>query len=86
MFHYVVLDNRTSLNKTWLLQVLEAMTNVLVGFVVVSFSVNTVGVPKRMFVVPGIVKLSAKDCVLLVLSKGLRFPVTIFAKIGIWRP
>jgi len=86
VFRYVSSADGTSFKQAWFLQVLEALANVLVGFVGMSLSGATKNIPQRMFAVSGMAQVSAKACTSLALANGLSFPVATLAKSGKMAP
>jgi solute carrier family 35 (UDP-galactose transporter), member B1 len=66
----------------WFLQVLEALANVIVGFVGMSVTGATKGIPLKMFAISGAAQVTAKACTSLALANGLSFPVATLAKSG----
>jgi len=70
----------------WFLQVLEALANVIVGFVGMSLVGATQGIPLKMFAISGAAQVSAKSCTSLALANGLSFPVATLAKSGKMAP
>lgn len=85
VFRYVAADG-TSFKQAWFLQVLEALANVLIGFVGMQITGPTVGIPLRMFAISGAAQVSAKACTSLALANGLSFPVATLAKSGKMAP
>lgn len=72
--------------QAWFLQVLEALANVIVGFVGMQLTGPTAGIPKKMFAISGAAQVSAKACTSLALANGLSFPVATLAKSGKMAP
>jgi solute carrier family 35 (UDP-galactose transporter), member B1 len=72
--------------QAWFLQVLEALANVIVGFVGMSLTGATKGIPFKMFAISGAAQVSAKSCTSLALANGLSFPVATLAKSGKMAP
>jgi solute carrier family 35 (UDP-galactose transporter), member B1 len=68
--------------QAWFLQVLEALANVIVGFVGMSVTGATKGIPLKMFGISGAAQVTAKACTSLALANGLSFPVATLAKSG----
>ena len=85
VFRYTAADG-TSFKQAWFLQVLEALANVLVGFVGMQISGPTSGVPLTMFGISGAAQVTAKACTSLALANGLSFPVATLAKSGKMAP
>ena len=85
VFRYKASDG-TSFQQAWLLQVLEALANVVIGFVGMQLTGPTKGIPLRMFGISGASQVSAKACTSLALANGLSFPVATLAKSGKMAP
>ncbi|GMI30587.1 hypothetical protein TeGR_g2131 [Tetraparma gracilis] len=68
--------------QAWFLQVLEALANVLVGFLGMKASGATPNLPLREFAISGTTQVSAKAFTSLALANGLSFPVATLAKSG----
>lgn len=85
VFRYTAADGG-SFRQAWFLQVLEALANVIVGFVGMQIVGPTPGVPLRMFGISGAAQVSAKACTSLALANGLSFPVATLAKSGKMAP
>ena len=85
VFRYTAADG-SQFKQAWFLQVLEALANVIVGFVGMQFTGPTKGLPLRMFAVSGAAQVSAKACTSLALANGLSFPVATLAKSGKMAP
>ena len=81
VFRYVAADG-TKFQQAWFLQVLEAAANVLVGFVGMTITGATQGIPLKMFGISGAAQVSAKAMTSLALANGLSFPVATLAKSG----
>jgi len=79
VFLYKAEDGR-AFTYTWFLTVLETFANVLVGFVGLSVTGRTKGIPLMMFAISGCCQLGAKVSTNLALVNGLSFPVAILAK------
>jgi len=86
VFRYVSPTDSTKFTQAWFLQVLEALANVIVGFVGMSLMGATPGIPKGMFAISGASQVSAKACTSLALANGLSFPVATLAKSGKMAP
>jgi hypothetical protein len=71
VFRYTASDG-SSFKQAWFLQVLEALANVLVGFVGMQIAGPTKGVPLAMFGVSGAAQVTAKACTSLALANGTR--------------
>jgi len=85
VFRYTAEDG-ASFRQAWFLQVLEALANVVIGFIGMQITGPTAGIPKRMFVISGAAQVSAKACTSLALANGLSFPVATLAKSGKMAP
>lgn len=85
VFRYTAEDG-TQFKQAWLLQVLEALANVLIGFVGMQLTGPTAGMPKKAFAISGAAQVSAKACTSLALANGLSFPVATLAKSGKMAP
>mmetsp|Transcript_11599 Transcript_11599/g.25924 ORF Transcript_11599/g.25924 Transcript_11599/m.25924 type:complete len:325 (-) Transcript_11599:85-1059(-) len=85
VFRYATEDG-TTFTQAWLLQVLEALANVVIGFVGMQLSGPTKGIPLRMFAISGASQVTAKACTSLALANGLSFPVATLAKSGKMAP
>mmetsp|Transcript_11430 Transcript_11430/g.21130 ORF Transcript_11430/g.21130 Transcript_11430/m.21130 type:complete len:392 (+) Transcript_11430:105-1280(+) len=85
VFRYTAADG-TQFKQAWLLQVLEALANVAIGFVGMQLSGATPGIPKKAFAISGASQVSAKACTSLALANGLSFPVATLAKSGKMAP
>jgi UDP-galactose transporter B1 len=85
VFRYVSADG-ASFKQAWFLQVLEALANVIIGFVGMQITGATKGIPLRMFGISGAAQVSAKACTSLALANGLSFPVATLAKSGKMAP
>lgn len=85
VFRYVSPDGN-SFKQAWFLQVMEALANVIVGFLGMQLTGPTKGIPLRMFGISGAAQVSAKACTSLALANGLSFPVATLAKSGKMAP
>merc|ERR1711862_433771 len=85
VFRYTAADG-SSFKAAWFLQVLEALANVVIGFLGMQLSGPTAGIPKQMFAISGAAQVSAKACTSLALANGLSFPVATLAKSGKMAP
>mmetsp|Transcript_8496 Transcript_8496/g.17205 ORF Transcript_8496/g.17205 Transcript_8496/m.17205 type:complete len:390 (+) Transcript_8496:55-1224(+) len=81
VFRYTSPDG-TSFKQAWFLQVLEALANVVVGFIGLQLTGGTKGLPLKMFALSGTTQVSAKAFTSLALANGLSFPVATLAKSG----
>jgi len=86
VFRYVSPVDGTSFKQAWFLQVLEALANVVIGFLGMQLTGPTKGIPLRMFGISGAAQVSAKACTSLALANGLSFPVATLAKSGKMAP
>merc|ERR1712232_308700 len=66
--------------QAWFLQAVEALANVIVGFLGMMVTVRTVGLPLDKFALSGATQVAAKACTSLALANGLSFPVATLAK------
>jgi solute carrier family 35 (UDP-galactose transporter), member B1 len=85
VFRFVAPDG-AKFTQAWFLQVLEALANVIIGFIGMQLTGPTKGVPLRMFGISGAAQVSAKACTSLALANGLSFPVATLAKSGKMAP
>jgi len=85
VFRYEAADG-TQFKQAWFLQVLEALANVVIGFIGMQLSGPTKGIPLRMFGISGASQVTAKACTSLALANGLSFPVATLAKSGKMAP
>jgi len=85
VFRYVSPDG-ASFKQAWFLQVLEALANVVIGFIGMQLTGPTKGIPLPMFGISGAAQVSAKACTSLALANGLSFPVATLAKSGKMAP
>lgn len=85
VFRYVAEDG-AAFKQAWFLQVLEALANVVIGFIGMQITGPTSGIPLTMFGISGAAQVSAKACTSLALANGLSFPVATLAKSGKMAP
>lgn len=85
VFRYTSADG-TFFKQAWFLQVLEALANVIIGFIGMQLAGPTRGIPLPMFAISGAAQVSAKACTSLALANGLSFPVATLAKSGKMAP
>lgn len=85
VFRFVSEDG-ASFKQAWFLQVLEALANVVIGFIGMQITGPTKGIPLPMFAISGAAQVSAKACTSLSLANGLSFPVATLAKSGKMAP
>lgn len=86
VFRYASDVDGTSFKQAWFLQVLEALANVVIGFLGMQLTGPTKGIPLQMFGISGAAQVSAKACTSLALANGLSFPVATLAKSGKMAP
>jgi solute carrier family 35 (UDP-galactose transporter), member B1 len=86
VFRYSSPINGEKFTQAWLLQVLEALANVIIGFLGMQLTGPTKGIPLKMFAISGAAQVSAKACTSLALANGLSFPVATLAKSGKMAP
>jgi len=85
VFRFAAADG-TKFKQAWFLQVLEALANVIIGFIGMTIAGPTKGVPLKMFGISGASQVTAKACTSLALANGLSFPVATLAKSGKMAP
>jgi UDP-galactose transporter B1 len=85
VFRYTAADGST-FKHAWFLQVLEALANVVIGFLGMQLTGPTKGIPLKMFGISGAAQVTAKACTSLALANGLSFPVATLAKSGKMAP
>jgi len=85
VFRYKAADGST-FKQAWFLQVLEALANVIIGFLGMQATGPTKGIPLKMFGISGAAQVTAKACTSLALANGLSFPVATLAKSGKMAP
>eukprot|EP00586_Coscinodiscus_wailesii_P018972 CAMPEP_0172517920 /NCGR_PEP_ID=MMETSP1066-20121228/288911_1 /TAXON_ID=671091 /ORGANISM="Coscinodiscus wailesii, Strain CCMP2513" /LENGTH=323 /DNA_ID=CAMNT_0013300133 /DNA_START=274 /DNA_END=1245 /DNA_ORIENTATION=+ len=86
VFRYTSPTDSATFKAAWFLQVLEALANVIIGFVGMQLMGATPNIPKQMFAISGASQVSAKACTSLALANGLSFPVATLAKSGKMAP
>jgi UDP-galactose transporter B1 len=86
VFRYTSPTDSSTFKAAWFLQVLEALANVVIGFVGMQLMGATPNIPKQMFAISGASQVSAKACTSLALANGLSFPVATLAKSGKMAP
>eukprot|EP00559_Dactyliosolen_fragilissimus_P008421 CAMPEP_0184863546 /NCGR_PEP_ID=MMETSP0580-20130426/11556_1 /TAXON_ID=1118495 /ORGANISM="Dactyliosolen fragilissimus" /LENGTH=321 /DNA_ID=CAMNT_0027361939 /DNA_START=265 /DNA_END=1230 /DNA_ORIENTATION=- len=79
-------DDGGTFKQAWFLQVLEALSNVIVGYAGMLITGATKGIPLTMFGISGAAQVTAKACTSLALANGLSFPVATLAKSGKMAP
>ena len=85
VFRYTAEDG-SQFKQAWLLQVLEALANVVIGFIGMQIAGATTNIPQQAFAISGASQVSAKACTSLALANGLSFPVATLAKSGKMAP
>jgi UDP-galactose transporter B1 len=85
VFRYTAEDG-SQFKQAWLLQVLEALANVVIGFIGMQITGATKNIPQQAFAISGASQVSAKACTSLALANGLSFPVATLAKSGKMAP
>ena len=85
VFRYTAEDG-TQFKQAWFLQVLEALANVVIGFIGMQLTGATKNIPQQAFAISGASQVSAKACTSLALANGLSFPVATLAKSGKMAP
>jgi len=85
VFRYTAADG-SKFNQAWFLQVLEALANVVIGYVGMQIMGPTKNIPLTMFGISGASQVTAKACTSLALANGLSFPVATLAKSGKMAP
>ena len=85
VFRYTAEDG-SQFKQAWLLQVLEALANVVIGFIGMQITGATTNIPQQAFAISGASQVSAKACTSLALANGLSFPVATLAKSGKMAP
>ena len=86
VFRYASPENGAQFKDAWFLQVMEALANVIIGYIGMQLSGATSGIPKQMFAISGATQVSAKAMTSLALANGLSFPVATLAKSGKMAP
>jgi len=79
-------EDGSQFKQAWFLQVLEAFANVVIGFIGMTISGPTKGIPLTMFGISGASQVTAKACTSLALANGLSFPIATLAKSGKMAP
>jgi len=89
VFRYAAAADGAQFKQAWFLQVLEALTNVMVGWVGRSLTGGAT-TQDDLFVsmlgLAGVAQVCAKACTSLALANGLSFPVATLAKSGKMAP
>jgi solute carrier family 35 (UDP-galactose transporter), member B1 len=86
VFRFTSSIDGTQFKQAWFLQVVEALANVVLGFVGMTITGATPNIPLTMFAISGAAQVSAKACTSLALANGLSFPVATLAKSGKMAP
>lgn len=86
VFRYVSPTDSSKFTQAWFLQVLEALANVIIGYIGMTLMGATPNIPKKMFAISGAAQVSAKACTSLALANGLSFPIATLAKSGKMAP
>jgi len=86
VFRYISPTNNLPFKYVWLLQVIEALVNVICGFIGLVVTGRTKKIPLAMFGISGASQVSAKAFTSLALANGLSFPVATLAKSGKMAP
>lgn len=81
VFSYAAADG-AKFSQVWFLMVLEALANVVVGFLGMHAAGPTKGLPLNLFAATGVTQVSAKAFTNLALRAGVSFPVVTLAKSG----
>jgi len=68
--------------QAWLLQTVEALANVVIGFAGRAIVGGTPGLPLRLFAITGATQVAAKYCTSASTIYGLAYPVATLAKSG----
>mmetsp|Transcript_124921 Transcript_124921/g.233596 ORF Transcript_124921/g.233596 Transcript_124921/m.233596 type:complete len:367 (+) Transcript_124921:79-1179(+) len=66
--------------QVWFLQAIEALANVIIGFIGMKVTGRTLGLPLKFFAMSGTTQVAAKACMSSALAVGLSFPVATLAK------
>jgi len=85
VFDYEAQDG-SKFHQAWFLQVLEALANLVVGFIGMRLAGQTTGIPIKMFGISGVTQVSSKAFTSMALANGLSFPVATLAKSGKMAP
>jgi solute carrier family 35 (UDP-galactose transporter), member B1 len=87
VFRYVSAVDGAMFTQVWLLTVLEALANVVVGLIGMHMTGGpTLNIPLNMFAVSGVAQVFGKAFKSLSLVHGLSFPVATLAKSGKMAP
>jgi len=85
VFSYIGSDG-TKFTQAWFLQVLEALANVVIGYVGLRITGGTKQLPQKFFMISGASQVCSKAFTSLALANGLSFPVATLAKSGKMAP
>jgi solute carrier family 35 (UDP-galactose transporter), member B1 len=86
VFRFTSTVDGVQFKQAWFLQVVEALANVILGFIGMTLTGATPNIPLKMFAISGAAQVSAKACTSLALANGLSFPVATLAKSGKMAP
>lgn len=78
VFRYEV--NGERFTYAWFLMVIEALANIIVGYMGLLYSGRTPNLPLKPFAISGMTQVTSKACTSLALASGLSFPVATLAK------
>lgn len=78
--------NDEAFTQAWFLQFLEALANVIVGYIGRLVTVGVPSLPLHPFFLSGATQVSSKAFTSLALANGLSFPVATLAKSGKMAP
>ena len=81
VFHYSAADGKT-FQAAWLLQVIEAFANVVLGGLGLKFLGGAKNIPYKSFAMAGVAQVFAKAFTSLALAYKVAFPVVTLAKSG----
>jgi UDP-galactose transporter B1 len=81
VFHYTS-STGDMFKYAWFLQLIESLSNVLVGGVGLLLAGATPGLPQKPFAISGVSQVCAKAFTSLSLASGVSFPVVTLAKSG----
>ncbi len=85
VFNFKAPDGST-FQFAWFLQFLEALANIVVGYMGRRLVGGTEGLPMKQFYISGATQVFSKAFTSLALAKGLSFPVATLAKSGKMAP
>lgn len=78
VFRYQV--NGERFTYAWFLMAVEALANIVVGYIGLVYTGRTPNLPLQPFCISGITQVTSKACTSLALASGLSFPVATLAK------